>query len=119
MNYNRKDKDWILYITIPLFMGILVICATMLYLNSHPYPLTIGFTTDNNTLELVKIYNSTLLSQDSTENLQKQDLNTASCDFNGVDSKKYSCCEEKYKVTFLNSSDWLCEEDVWKEDRLK
>jgi len=50
-----KDKSWILYIAIPLFMCCLVICATLLYLNSHPYPIKISMNMDNNTYNSIKL----------------------------------------------------------------
>jgi hypothetical protein len=55
---NMNENKWILYITIPLTVVVLMVCVTLLYLNNHPYPVNIGFTMDNNALEAVKIVNN-------------------------------------------------------------
>ena len=56
----ENEKKWILYITIPLMVSIFIICMTIIYLNIHPYPLNIGFTMDNNTLEAIRLANINL-----------------------------------------------------------
>ena len=50
-----SENKWILYITVPSTLMVIIICSTILYLNNHPYPVNIGFTMDQNALEAVKI----------------------------------------------------------------
>ena len=52
-----NDKKWILYITIPLILIVLMICIVCVIEMYHPF--TIGFTMDNNTLEAVRLMNYT------------------------------------------------------------
>jgi hypothetical protein len=51
----KTDKKWILYITIPLLLIILIICITMIINMNHPF--IFEFRMDNNTLEAIRLMN--------------------------------------------------------------